>query len=310
MILLTGSSGFVGRAILDKLSGKLVKTLGRTRPTNQSSNFFSGTIDCDTDYSLALEGVKVVIHSAARVHIINDSVLDPLAAFREVNVEGTLNLARQAIVAGVKRFIFISSIKVNGEETNPSTPFRYNDIPAPSDAYGQSKAEAEEELKKLAHLTGMELVIIRPPLVYGPGVKANFKSLMAVVNKGLPLPLGAIHNQRSLVALDNLVDLIVTCVDHPQAANQTFIVSDDQDISTTDLLKKMANALDKPSRLIPIPMNWIRFIAGLFGKKPVADRLCSSLHVDITHTKQVLGWTPPVTMDEELAKIASAEFNK
>ncbi|NHB96443.1 UDP-glucose 4-epimerase family protein [Photorhabdus stackebrandtii] len=309
MILLTGGTGFVGSSVLDKLSGNLVRTFGRTNPTNQLSDFFSGSIDTRTDYSLALKGVKVIIHSAARVHITNDSSLDPLAAYREINTEGTLNLARQAAQAGVNRFIFISTIGVNGGRTIDN-PFRISDPPLPWDFYSQSKYEAEVGLWDIQATTGMEIVIIRPPLVYGPNAPGNFEKLVNAVATEHWLPLGAIHNKRSFVALDNLVDLIITCIDHPNAANQTFLISDDQDISTTEFLKKIADALDKSPRLIPIPMSFIRFAAGIVGKKSVAQRLCDSLQIDISHTKHTLNWVPPVTMEQQLIKTATVQFNK
>jgi len=219
-----------------------------------------------------------------------------------VNSLGTLNLACQAAKAGVSRFIFISTVKVNGERTEKDKPFRFNNPSMPEDAYGISKSEAEFGLRALSKQTGMEVVIIRSPLVYGPGVKANFAAMMKLASKNLPLPLGAIHNKRSLVALDNLVDLIVTCIDHPKAANETFLVSDDQDVSTTELLNKMTVAAGKKPWLIPVPMKLIQLGAAVLGKKAVADRLCGNLQVDISHTKEVLGWTPPIMLEQGLAR--------
>jgi len=251
---------------------------------------------------LALTGMDVVVHTAARVHVMDDSAQDPLTEFRDVNVTGTMNLARQAAAAGVKRFVFISSIKVNGEQTSGSQQFESTDSPALEDPYGVSKWEAEVGLKKLALETGMEVVIIRPPLVYGPGVKGNFASMIKLVEKGLPLPLGAIHNKRSLVALDNLVDLIITCIDHHAAANQTFLVSDGEDLSTTELLRGVAEAIGKPSRLIPVPASLLQFGATLLGKKAVAKRLLGSLQVDISHTQECLNWTPPLTVKQGLQR--------
>jgi UDP-glucose 4-epimerase len=236
---------------------------------------------------------------------MHDTAADPLTAFRAVNVEGTLNLARQAAAAGVKRFVFVSSVKVNGEATLPGQPFTADDAPAPLDAYGISKMEAEQALREIALQTGMEVVIIRPPLVYGPGVKANFAAMMRWLQRGVPLPLGAIHNQRSLVALDNLVDLIVTCLTHPAAANQTFLVSDGEDVSTTELLRRMGRAMGRPARLIPVPVSWLKLAAALVGKRDVAQRLCGSLQVDIEKTRRLLGWTPPLTLDQGLKKAAT-----
>jgi len=242
------------------------------------------------------------VHAAARAHIMKDDAVDPLAEYRRVNVAGTLNLARQAAAAGVKRFIFISSIKVNGERTSKGQPFSSHDAASPEDCFGIAKHEAEQGLRELSTETGMEVVIIRSPLVYGPGVKGNFASMIKLVGKGLPLPLGAVHNKRSLVALDNLVDLITTCIDHPGAANQTFLVSDGEDISTTKLLQGVAQAMGKPSRLIPVPASVLQFAATLLGKKAVAQRLLGSLQVDISHTQKCLNWTPPFTVKQGLQR--------
>ena len=250
----------------------------------------------------SLQFHDAVIHCAARAHIMGDDATDPLAEYRRVNVRGTLNLARQAIEYGVKRFIFISSVKVNGEQTSLGRPFTADDIPAPVDAYGISKWEAEQGLQQLAAETGIEVVIIRPPLVYGPGVKGNFARMIKLVSRGLPLPLGAIHNRRSLVALDNLVDLIVTCIDHPLAADQVFLAGDGQDLSTSELLRGVSTAMSLPSRLLPVPSPILMSTATVLGKKRVAQRLFGSLQVDITKTRDVLGWTPPVSVDEGLRR--------
>jgi nucleoside-diphosphate-sugar epimerase len=215
-----------------------------------------------------------------------------------------LNLARQAAEAGVRRFIFISSIKVNGEGTPLGAPYRADAQPQPADPYGISKMEAEQGLRALAGETGMEVVIIRPTLVYGPGVKANFLNMMRWLHKGVPLPFGAIHNRRSLVALDNLVDLIVTCIEHPAAANQTFLVSDGEDLSTTELLRRMATALGAPAHLLPVPSWLLEAGATMLGKKALSQRLCGSLQVDISKTRELLGWTPPLSVDAALRKTA------
>jgi nucleoside-diphosphate-sugar epimerase len=235
---------------------------------------------------------------------MNDRGVDSLSEFRKVNVEGTINFALQAAHAGVKRFVFISSIKVNGDSTHIGSPFTADAAPTPNDAYGISKMEAEQGLLKLSAQTGMEVVIIRPPLVYGPGVKANFSALMRWLRFGLPLPFGAIHNKRSLVALDNLIDLIVLCLVHPAAANQTFLVSDGEDVSTTELLRRMGLAMDSPARLIPFPVNWLKLAAAFLNKGDLAQRLCGSLQVDIDKTRCILGWIPPVTLDQGLKKAA------
>jgi len=309
-ILLTGASGFVGRAVLDRLMASNTQVVSVFRSnsdkrTNVSTDFLVDAIDLNTDWTRGLEKVGTVIHCAARVHIMNDSCADPLAEFRKVNVDGTLNLARQTANAGIRRFIFISSIKVNGEGTAPGKPYFAEDVPNPKDPYGVSKMEAENGLRALASETGMEVVIIRPVLVYGPGVKANFLSMMRWLNKGVPLPLGAIHNKRSLVALDNLIDLIVTCINHPAAANQTFLVSDGEDISTTYLLRRMGLALGKSARLLPVPAWFIKGAAALLGKQAVSQRLCGSLQVDISKTRTLLSWEPPVSVDEALRKTAT-----
>ncbi|MFM5136344.1 MULTISPECIES: UDP-glucose 4-epimerase family protein [Aeromonas] len=311
--LVTGANGFIGHALLNKLNDTeeynafgAVRTMALSQVTPHKKMFSVGDFGTKCNWLEALDGQQVVIHAAARTHIMDDAVTDPLFEYRKVNVEGTLHFARQAASAGIKRFIFISSIKVNGESTVTGSPFKYTDKAMPEDPYGISKAEAEDGLWQINKETGMEIVIIRPPLVYGPGVKANFASMMRLLSKDLPLPLGAVKNKRSMVALDNLVDLIITCIEHPKAANQTFLVSDDQDVSTTELLKKMAHAFGKEARLIPIPMKWIQGVASLLGKKSVADRLCESLQVDITHTKETLEWRPPVTMEQELTKIATS----
>lgn len=263
-----------------------------------------GSLSGDMSWGGAVDATDTVIHCAARVHVMNESSADPMSAFRAVNVDATLNLASQAASAGVRRFIFISSIKVNGEGTVEGKPYSASDTPAPADAYGISKLEAEVGLRALAERTGLEVTIIRPVLVYGPGVKANFYRMMGWLNRGIPLPLGAIYNKRSLVALDNLVDLIVTCVDSPGAANQTFLVSDGEDLSTTELLQRTGVALGKPARLLPIPGSSLEVGAALLGKREVAQRLCGSLQVDISKTREILGWRPPVSIDEALRKTA------
>jgi UDP-glucose 4-epimerase len=263
-----------------------------------------GNICSDTDFASALAEVACVVHLAARVHVMQDVSADPLAEFRRVNVEGTLNLARQAAAAGVRRFVYVSSVKVNGEATRPGHPFTACDGPSPTDPYGVSKFEAEQGLLSLAREIGMEVVIVRPPLVYGPGVKANFLEMMRWLDRGIPLPLGAIRNKRSLVALDNLVDLIITCIDHPAAANEVFLVSDGEDLSTTDLLRRTAMALGRPSRLIPLPTVMLSAGLSAIGKGDLARRLCDSLQVDISKTRERLGWEPPVKIDVALRKTA------
>lgn len=297
MILLTGATGFIGEAIHRRLDPTETIVYGRRLPILSHTAFYQGDITPDSNYAEALSNVDVVIHTAARVHMMKDDSKDPLAAFRYVNTYGTLNLAKQAAKAGVKRFVFLSSAKVNGEYTT-DTAFRYDDKPAPTDPYAQSKAEAEAGLMEIAEKTGMAVVVIRPPLVYGPGVKANFASMVSIAKKNLPLPLGAIHNKRSLVAIDNLVDLVMTCLRHPQAANQVFLVSDDHDVSTTELLEMLTYASGKKPRLLRVPSKYVQLAAKIMGKGLVADRLLSSLQLDITHTKVTLNWLPPVSLQQ------------
>lgn len=298
-ILVTGASGLVGSAVVHLAQSRGLEVLGQVR-----QHALDGCVTCvkqitvDTDWRDVLHDVECVVHCAARVHQMTDSAENPLEAFRAVNTQGTLNLARQAAEAGVKRFVFVSSIKVNGENTSVDQPFVPETNYIPSDPYGLSKYEAESGLKAIQAQTGLEIVIVRPPLVYGPGVKANFLSMMNWMRKGIPLPLGAIHNRRSLVFLDNLADLILLCCEHPMAANRTFLVSDNCDVSTSQLLAQIAQAMGQPNRLLPIPASWLRGAAALIGKGDVAQRVCGNLQVDITHTMQTLGWTPPYTFAE------------
>jgi len=309
-VLVTGASGFIGSSLLSclsiregiRVSGAFRHQFPNIPPGIQT--FQVGDLGANTDWTQALSSVAVVIHTAARVHVMNDLAKDPLSEIRKVNVEGTLNLVRQAAAASIKRFIFISSIKVNGESTVPGEPFTADDQPGPIDPYGISKWESEIGLHQVAKDTGMEVVIIRPPLVYGPGVKANFRRVIHWLDRGVPLPLGSIQNKRSLVALDNLVDLIVICIEHPAAANQIFLAGDGEDLSTTELLQRIGKALGKPTRFIPIPVGLLTFLASLLGKKDVAQRLCGSLQVDISKARELLGWEPPVSVEEGLRKVA------
>lgn len=313
-VLLTGASGFLGNALLNRLliDGYVCSVAARSRMESFPSNVQVKKIDSFEHQSQCAEvvtGSEVVVHCAARVHVMKETAIDPLMEFREINVVGTLNLAREAASAGAKRFIFISSIKVNGESTEPGHPYQADDAPAPSDLYGISKMEAEDGLRRLALETGMEVVIIRPVLIYGPGVKSNFRSMMAWLSRGFPMPLGAVRNKRSLVSLDNLVDLIEICLHHPRAANQTFLVSDGEDVSTPELLTRLGIALKKPVRLIPVPLVFLHFFATLVGRSSMADRLCGSLQVDIEKTRNLLDWSPPYGMDDALAKTAD-DFKK
>lgn len=306
--LVTGANGFIGAALCSRLrrEGVSVRRAVRLLRAEEQNGETAciGEISSQTDWSTALEGVERVVHLAARVHVMNDRSRDPLAEFRQVNVEGSINLARQAAAAGVRRFVFLSSIKVNGESTSIGHPFFADDTPAPEDPYGISKHEAEQALKLIAEQSGMELVIIRPPLVYGPGVKANFEVMMRCLARGFPLPLGAItHNRRSLVALENLVDLIVTCLEHPNAANQVFLVSDGEDLSTAELLSRLGESLGKPARLFRVPIGLLGLSATLLNRPGIYQRICGSLQLDIGKTRQLLNWTPPVSVDEGLGRV-------
>lgn len=306
--LVTGATGFVGTALCARLAASGVEIVPAVRrESGLPHEVVVGNIDASTDWRHALASCDAVVHLAARVHVMEDAAQDPLASYRGINTEATRNLARQAVDAGVKRFVFISSIKVNGERTEVGRPFTPDDAPAPEDPYAVSKHEAEELLLGLASETGMEVVIIRPPLVYGPGVKGNFAAMVRWVRRGVPLPLGAVHNRRSLIALDNLVDFIALCADRersPRAAGEVFLISDGEDVSTTELLRKVARAYGVKPRLAPVPARWLRFAAGLLGKGAVADRLLGSLVVDSSKARDLLGWRPVVSMDGQLQKMA------
>ncbi len=307
-VLITGANGFVGRTLCLEALTRSMMVRGAVRQRAELpadiENVMIGDINDVTDWSSVLTGCDVVIHLAARVHVMNDTSADPLAEFRQVNVDGTLNLARQAARAGVKRFIFVSSVKVNGEQTETAKPFTEDTVPNPQEAYGISKFEAERGLLKIAQETGMEVVIIRPPLVYGAGVKANFASMMRAVKRGFPLPLGAIHNQRSFVYVGNLVSMMMCCIDHPAAANQVFLVSDGHDLSTTELLRACALALGVSARLLPVPQKLLELGAAVLGRHAVAQRLCGNLQVDISKARSLLGWTPPFSLAEGLKATA------
>lgn len=295
-LLVTGSNGFLASALKKKLDDHIVILTSRGDEIESSPQFFRKNISSTENFSDCLSNIDVVIHTAARVHQMNDLAEDPEKEFMETNCFGTLNLARQAAQAGVKRFIFLSSIKVNGEESHSSRPFRFDDPRMPKDLYGISKAKAEEGLQKIATETRLEVTIIRPPLVYGPDVKANFAALLKLASKNIPLPLGSVNNKRSFVALDNLVSLIVTCIDHPKAANQVFLISDDNDVSTSKLFSIMVEAFGKKARLINVSPHFLQLMAKLIGKEDVIDRLCGDLSVDISHTKNTLNWTPVVSL--------------
>lgn len=309
-VLITGATGFVGSALVNALENDLcyvpisvVRTKAE-RVDHVAQTFCISDLSSTTDWREALKGCAVVVHAAARVHVMNEVALDALAEFRKVNVAGTVRLAQQAAEAGVRRFIFISSVKVNGECTDGRRPYTADDLPAPCDPYGVSKYEAEEALRRVSAETGMEVVIIRPTLVYGPGVKANFRNMMSWLKKGIPLPFGAIHNKRSLISIDNLVSLITVCLSHPKAVGETFLASDGVDLSTTELLKKTAAALGVQSRLLPVPARLLSTCAIIAGRRSLSQRLCGSLQVDIQKTQSLLGWSPPISIDDALNRTA------
>lgn len=299
MIALTGYTGFVGQHLLELLNTTDCLLLGRNLLANYSHfDEFDLSQTNDLDLVSKLSKVDALVHIAARVHIMNDDATDLLAEFRAINTDGTLNLAKQAAQAGVKRFIFVSSIKVNGESTTSKSPYTALDVPRPEDPYGISKAEAEQQLLELGKQTGMEIVIIRPPLVYGEGVKANFASLMRFVGKGLPLPFRSIsNNKRSLVSVYNLVDLIKVCIKHPKAVNQVFLASDDHDLSTAEMVALMAKVQGKKNFALPVPVWCFKLAGKVLNKSDVIDRLTGSLQLDITDTKNTLDWKPPFSVE-------------
>ena len=320
-VLITGATGFVGSRLAGFLSAQFpemeLRLAVRHRPDELEvpgvlpvgSIEVVGDINPHTNWTDALDGVDVVIHLAARVHVMNDVALDPLEEYRNANTLATIHLAQEAAKAGVKRFIYLSSIKVNGEETLPGQSYSEDSAPAPIDPYGVSKWEAELGLEKICAQTGMQFVIIRPPLIYGPGVKANFQKLMGLVAKGMPLPLGATHNQRSMLALDNLVSFITKAMTNPLAANQRFLLSDGEDISTTKLLKLIAKGMGKSIWLVPVPAFILRAAAQVFGASASADRLLGSLQIDSSKARQLLKWQPPLSVEEGIA-IAAQSYLK
>lgn len=310
-ILVTGANGFVGSALIAQLALQGYQLLAHSRAKvqpsmpNQDIGTVDGAFENIAEWQHSLAGCHAVVHTAARVHQVQDASSNPLQDYRLVNVNHSLSVARAAHQQGIKRFIYLSSIKVNGEWTQADQPFTADRAPAPVDPYGISKHEAEQALMQLAKETGMEVVIIRPPLIYGPGVKANFFSMMRWLNRGVPLPLGAIHNHRSLLGLGNLLDLVMVCLAHPHAANQTFLASDGHDVSTTELLTMMGQALGKPARLVKVPQTWLETAAQLVGRPGIAQRLCGNLAVDISKTRNLLGWQPPVSLEAGLRETAA-----
>ena len=305
LFAITGARGFVGAELVRAMRHRRVDVRPLTREANSSGHVSVGPIGPNTDWSAALDGVTRVIHCAGRAHIMHDDATDPLAAFREVNVEGTRRLAEQAAARGVRRFVFVSSIKVNGERSAPGSPFSEHDQPAPEDAYGLSKWEAEQALMDVSARTGLDVVIVRPPLVYGPGVKGNFARLIRWVRAGIPLPFASVKNKRSLVSLQNLVDLLGQCAIHPNASGQVFLAGDGEDLSTPDLIRRLAQIQRRPGRLFPVPVSGLNAIGSLLGLRGEVERLIGTLQVNINHACHTLGWKPPAGVDESLAAAVS-----
>ena len=318
-VAVTGANGFVGAALVRRLAadGHEVSACVRVLPSGGAERWPGGTrvvavgdIHGSTDWTCALEGVSVVVHAAARVHVMRETADDALSAFRQVNVAGTVNLARQAAAAGVRRMVLISSVKVLGESTAQGRPFTEQDQPAPQDAYARSKLEAEEGLRQVSVETGMEWVMVRPPLVYGPGVRANFEAMMRWLQRGLPFPFGLVtENRRSLVGLDNLVDLLVVCTQHPNVPGHRLLVSDGDDLSTAELLTRLGRAMHRPARLLPVPLVCLKWGAAVMGRRAMAQRLLGSLEVDIAATQRVTGWCPAVPVEEGLRRAAIRDIS-
>lgn len=307
-VLVTGASGFVGRA----LCAELVKRGQAVHAVFRNSANLAGCeavkisgIDADTDWTGALQGIEVVIHLAARVHVMRDDASDPLGEFRRTNTAGTEHLARCAAAAGVRRLVYVSSIKVSGEATHAGSKFSEADPSAAQDPYGISKWEAEQALRRVAQETGLEVVIVRPPLVYGAGVKGNFAQMLRVLAKGIPLPLASVRNLRSLVYVENLVDALIACAEHPAAAGQTYLVSDGEDISTPDLLRQLGAALAHPAHLFPCPPTLLQLAGRLTGKADQVERLLGSLQVDSGKIRSELNWIPPCTVQQGLQATAA-----
>ena len=314
-VLVTGATGFVGHVLCNRLITDGFSTRGTLLASEYPSALVSGVepvsvepLGVDTEWGHALEGVGTIIHLAARVHIMDDPAADPLIEFRKINVKGTAQLAREAVKAGVRRFVFISSIKVNGEES--VIPYTPESLPNPCDPYGVSKWEAEQVLRSIEAETGLEVVVVRPTLVYGPGVKANFLNMMKIIAKGIPLPFASVANKRSMIYVGNLADALATCTAHPDAAGKTYLVSDGEDLSTPELIRRVGNALNKPARLFPFSPSMLYLAGKLIGKTAAVNRLLGSLMVDSSRIRTELDWTPPFTMEDGLIETASWFYNQ
>jgi nucleoside-diphosphate-sugar epimerase len=313
-VLVTGANGFIGRALCARMLAEGWRVRGAVRSPARAADLpkgveivLIGSISPEIDWSQTFSGVDTVVHLAGRTHVIRERAQDPLAEFRMVNVAGTQSLARSAATLGVQRLIFISSVKVNGEKTGLTLDgkvlmFSEKDSPNPQDAYARSKWEAEQALNRFAAETELDVVIIRPPLVYGPGVEANFRRLIRIVHRGIPMPFGSVKNARSFVYVGNLADAIVTCVRHPKASGKTFLVSDDEEVSTPDLIRRVASDLGRPARLVPFPVSLIRLGSKIIGRTAEADRLLGSLVVDSSKIRRELDWHPPYSMSQGLSE--------
>ena len=309
-ILVTGANGFIGTQLAETLANSGHQVRNTARSLTPNSPITREMITCDLESADNLDhlttGCDAIVHLAGRAHVMSDDPATSESLYLSANVDVTRRLAQSAARTGVKRMILMSSVKVNGESTTIDSPFTSQDIPNPQDPYGRSKTQAEQTLWDVASTSGLEGVVIRPPLVYGPGVRANFASLIGIVNRGIPLPLGSIHNKRSFVAIDNLIDCVATALQSSNAAGQTFLVSDGQDLSTPELIRAIASSLHKSPMLIPIPTALLKLAATTAGKRNAYDRLCGSLTVDIASTKQKLSWTPPFTVQESLQRTVDA----
>jgi nucleoside-diphosphate-sugar epimerase len=307
-LLITGGNGFIGKAICENLKSLnyLVKITSRKNikiNDNRITSYNIGEIDKQTKWINVLDDIDCVIHCAAKTHFVNNIKKSSLFSYKKVNIEGTVNLAEKAAACGVKRFIFLSSIKVNGEKTLKSRIFKHNDIPKPEDAYGISKWEAEKALWKISKKTGLEIVIIRAPLVYGSGVKGNLNRLINLVKLGIPLPFSQINNRRSLIGIDNLVDIIIQCIDNPKVVGKTFLVSDGKDLSTPELINLIALSMGKKANLFPLPIFILKFLGLIFGRREEISRLIGSLKIDNSHLKKVLNWAPLVSAEDGIKKM-------
>lgn len=311
-LLVTGGTGFIGKAVCENLKKNnykinITSRQGISTNLNGVKVYNINKIDINTNWFKALNAVSCVIHCAAKTHVMNNIKQKSLTSFREVNVEGTLNLAKQAAKCGVKRFIFLSSVKVNGERTEKSSMFRCDDFPKPEDSYGISKWEAEKGLWKISKQTGLEVVIIRAPLVCGPGVKGNLKRLIKLIKYRIPLPFSLIKNQRSLIGIDNLVDVIIRCIDDNRASGNTFLVSDEKNLSTIDLIRQIASSMGLSVRLFPLPLSLLKFFGFLLGRKAEINRLIGSLQIDNNYTKQTLNWKPTISVEEGIKRMVQGK---